>query len=160
VRLYLIFGLNGNQKRNVFLLLFQGTHSKYFQVQTCVCGFYMFTFNSIQFILYSPISHITNLPQRALQSLHIRHPCPRTSHRITKNTQEIEKSLSPDGQKQYMSCVQKEALQSYINTFNEYDRYIHTHIHTCGGRKQTCIGSAARSNSVFPSLHCYALLLP
>jgi len=26
-----------------------------------------------------------------------------------------------DGQKQYMSCVQKETLQSY-NTFNEYDR--------------------------------------
>jgi len=28
-------------------------------------------FNSIQFIVYSPISQITNLPQRAVQSVHI-----------------------------------------------------------------------------------------
>jgi len=75
-------------------------------------------FNSIQFILYSPSSQITNFPQRALQSVPIRHPCPKTSHRIRKNSQEIEKkllwekkginlqesnrggSLSPDGQVQ------------------------------------------------------------
>jgi len=30
--------------------------------------------NSTQFILYSPISKITNLPQRALQSVDMRHP--------------------------------------------------------------------------------------
>uniref|UniRef100_A0A8C2Z7A0 Uncharacterized protein n=1 Tax=Cyclopterus lumpus TaxID=8103 RepID=A0A8C2Z7A0_CYCLU len=29
-------------------------------------------------------SQITNLPQRASQSVHIRHPCPRTSHRWTE----------------------------------------------------------------------------
>jgi len=34
----------------------------------------------IQFILYSPISQIMNLPQRALQSVHIRHPCLRISY--------------------------------------------------------------------------------
>jgi len=31
-------------------------------------------FNSIQFLLYSRMSQITNLPQRALQSVHLRHP--------------------------------------------------------------------------------------
>jgi len=50
--------------------------------------------DSIQFIWYSPLSEITNLPQRALQSVHIRHPCPRTSHGIRKNSQEKEKTLS------------------------------------------------------------------
>jgi len=34
------------------------------------------------------------LPQRALQSVHIRHPCPRTSHGIRNNSQEIGKTLS------------------------------------------------------------------
>jgi len=64
--------------------------------------------SSIQFILYSPISQMTNLPQRALQSVHIRHPWPLTSHRIRKNYQEIEKKWRnlqrriplQDGQKQ------------------------------------------------------------
>jgi len=51
-------------------------------------------FNSIQFILYSPLLQNTNFPQRALQSVHIRHPWPLTSHRIRKNSQEIEKILS------------------------------------------------------------------
>jgi len=46
---------------------------------------------SIQFISCSPISQITNLPSRALQSVHRRHLCPKTSHRIRKNSQEIEK---------------------------------------------------------------------
>jgi len=61
---------------------------------------------SIQFILYSPKSQITNLPQLALQSEHIRHPCPRTSHRIRNNSQEIEKQFSgkkgkkPSGEQQ------------------------------------------------------------
>jgi len=32
---------------------------------------FQFSFNSIQFILYSPISQITKLPQRALQSVHV-----------------------------------------------------------------------------------------
>jgi len=32
--------------------------------------------NSIQFILYRPFSHITNLPQRALESVHIDIPVP------------------------------------------------------------------------------------
>jgi len=50
--------------------------------------------NSIQFILYSTISQITNLPQRAFQFVHIRHPWPLTSHRIRKNSQKIEKTLS------------------------------------------------------------------
>jgi len=47
--------------------------------------------DSIQFILYSPISEI------CLECFTIctpRHPCPRTSHRIRKNSQEIEKTLS------------------------------------------------------------------
>jgi len=34
------------------------------------------TFNSIQFILYCPFSQITNVPQRALQSVHIDIPVP------------------------------------------------------------------------------------
>jgi len=41
-----------------------------------------------------PISQFTNLPERALQSLqsvHIWHPWPLTSHRIRRNSQEIEK---------------------------------------------------------------------
>jgi len=42
-------------------------------------------FNSLQFILYCPQSNIRNLPQRALQSVHIRHPCPRTSQTPHKN---------------------------------------------------------------------------
>jgi len=46
-------------------------------------------FNSIQIILYSPISKINNLPQRALQSVTILHPCLRTSLRIRKNSQDI-----------------------------------------------------------------------
>jgi len=47
-------------------------------------------FNSVYFVQ----PNITNLPTMALQSLHRRHPCPRTSHRIRKNSQEIEKKLS------------------------------------------------------------------
>jgi len=43
--------------------------------------------NSIQFILYTPKLQITNLPWRDLQCLHIRHPCPRTSHWNRKNSQ-------------------------------------------------------------------------
>jgi len=54
-------------------------------------------FSSIQFILHSPISQMINLPQRALRSVHIRHPWPLTSHRIRKNSQEIEKN--PLGEK-------------------------------------------------------------
>jgi len=50
--------------------------------------------NSIQFIVYSPISQITNLPQRALQSVHIRHPWPLTSHRIRKNSPPQKNSFS------------------------------------------------------------------
>jgi len=42
---------------------------------------------SIQFILCRPKSQITNLPQSALQSVHIRHPWPLTSHRIRENSQ-------------------------------------------------------------------------
>lgn len=38
--------------------------------------------SAIQFILCSPISKIMNLPQKALQPVHI-HPCPRTSHQNT-----------------------------------------------------------------------------
>jgi len=49
----------------------------------CVCIF-MFL-NSIQFILYRPISEITNLPQRDLQSVHIRHHLTfDLSHRMRK----------------------------------------------------------------------------
>jgi len=61
-----------------------------------VCGFRYgtYVFNSIQFVVYSPISQITNLPQRALQSVHIRHPWPLTSHRTRKNSQKIEKNFS------------------------------------------------------------------
>jgi len=61
------------------------------------------------------------------------------SHRIRKNSQEIEEKLSqgkkgkkPSGEQERriplqdgqnnMSCDQKEAFQSYINTINEYDR--------------------------------------
>jgi len=40
----------------------------------CLEEHIQFSFNSVPFILYSPISQITNLPQRALQSVHIRHP--------------------------------------------------------------------------------------
>jgi len=83
------------------------------------------------FILYSPIITNYKFAQRALQSAHIHVVCPRTSHRIRKSSQEIEKTLSQGkreehfrrateedpGQMQYMSCVQKETLQSY-NTFN------------------------------------------
>jgi len=49
----------------------------------------------LQFSLFC-IAHyhkFQNLPQRALQSVHIRHPCPRTSHRIRKNSPKIEKNL-------------------------------------------------------------------
>jgi len=49
-------------------------------------GFSKSSFNSIQFILYSPISQITNLPRRALQSEHINHPWLRASNRIRKNS--------------------------------------------------------------------------
>jgi len=89
--------------------------------------------DSIQFCLFCipPISQITNFKransQRALQSVHIWHPCPRTSHRIRKNSPKNRKktfhcekkkgrnlqdcnrggSLTPDGQVQSMSCVQK-----------------------------------------------------
>jgi len=52
---------------------------------------FLIQFNSVY--LYSPISKIRNLPQRALQSIHIWHPWPRTSHQIRKNCQEIEKTL-------------------------------------------------------------------
>jgi len=40
-----------------------------------------------------------------------------------RNLQESNRggSLSLDGQKQWMSCVQKESLQNYINTMHEYD---------------------------------------
>jgi len=38
----------------------------------------IFNFNSIQFNLYCPKSQITNLPQRAVRSGHIRHPWPLT----------------------------------------------------------------------------------
>jgi len=48
--------------------------------------------NSSQFILYSPISQITNSPPRALQSVRIRHPWPLTSHRIRKKSQITEKN--------------------------------------------------------------------
>jgi len=61
-----------------------------------VCVRARIQFHSIHFILYSPTSQIKNLPQRALQSVHIRHPGPRTSHRIRKNSQEIEKNLYVD----------------------------------------------------------------
>jgi len=44
-------------------------------------------------LLKLPISQITN-SQRALQSEHVRHPWPLTSHRIRRNSQEIEKKLS------------------------------------------------------------------
>jgi len=37
---------------------------------------------------------ITNSPQRASQSVHIRHPWPLTSHWIRKNNHEIQKTLS------------------------------------------------------------------
>jgi len=93
-------------------------------------------FNSVY--LYSPISQITNLSRSALQSVHIRHPWPLTSHWIRKNSlKNREKKLSqgkrgknPSGEQQRriplqdeqeMSSDQKEALQSY-NTFNQYDR--------------------------------------
>jgi len=45
-------------------------------------------FNPMVYIFYSPISQITNLPS---QSVRIRHPWPLTSHRIRKNSREIEK---------------------------------------------------------------------
>jgi len=41
-------------------------------------------FNSIYFV--KPNITNSNFPQRALQSVHIRHPCPRTSHRIRNNS--------------------------------------------------------------------------
>jgi len=101
---------------------------------------------TIQFslFLYSPISQITN-DLRGLYNLYTyEHPWPLTSHQIRKNSPENRKqpfqgvkkgrnyqesnrggSPSPDGQKQYMSCVQKEELQRYINTFNGYDNQSH-----------------------------------
>jgi len=45
-------------------------------------------FNSIQFILYRPISQMYTF------CTHTLHPWPLTSHRIRKNSQEIEKTLS------------------------------------------------------------------
>jgi len=47
-------------------------------------------FNSVYFVQ----PNITNSPQRALQPVHIQHPWPLTSHRITNNSQKIEKNLS------------------------------------------------------------------
>jgi len=52
-------------------------------------------FNSVHFVQ----PNITNLPPGVLHSVHIRHPCPRTSHRIRKNSQKIEKPLSVTTQK-------------------------------------------------------------
>jgi len=60
-------------------------------------------YNLIQSILYSPLSQITNLPKRALQSVHIQHPCPRTSHWIRKNSPQIsqgKKGKKPSGKQQ------------------------------------------------------------
>jgi len=65
-------------------LIFSLIHSDYFIKCSATC--HIASFNSIQFILYSPISQITNVPQRALQSVHIRHPWPLTSHRIRRNS--------------------------------------------------------------------------
>jgi len=50
-------------------------------------------FSSLEFILYSPKSQITNPPQRALQSVHIRHLA--GPHIGSGNTpQKVEKTLS------------------------------------------------------------------
>jgi len=85
----------------------------------------------VQFILYSPSTHITNSPQRALQYVHIDIPdlWPLTSHRIRKNSPEIEeKNLSgwkkrktfrreqrriplQDGQKQLLLLLLSRSLQ-------------------------------------------------
>jgi len=93
--------------------------SYFFSTNNCI------RFNSIQLIMYSPESDITNLPQRDLQYLH-NHPCPRTSHRIRINSPEIRRkrsrgkkgrnlhksnrrgSLYLNAHRQYMSCVQNE----------------------------------------------------
>jgi len=93
-------------------------------------------FNSIQFILYSPLSQIPNLPQRVLQSTHTtslsqdltsdqeklpqNRKNPFTGKKGKKPSGEQQRRIPiQDGQMHYMSCVQKESLQSY-NTFNEY----------------------------------------
>jgi len=44
------------------------------EIKPPVLSWHFFLQYSNQFILYSPISQIKNLPQRALQSVHIRHP--------------------------------------------------------------------------------------
>jgi len=57
--------------------------SRVYSVCVCVCVCVCVLFNMLDmfrdcepfhFILYSPISQITDSPQRAVQSLHIRHP--------------------------------------------------------------------------------------
>jgi len=59
-------------------------------------------FNSIQFILYSPISQITNLPQKALQSVHIPRS-PSDQEKLPRNRNKLsqgKKGKKPSGEQQ------------------------------------------------------------
>jgi len=61
------------------------------------------SFNSIQFIFYSPFSQITDLPQRALQSVHIDIPVPEPhigSRKTPKQTFMGKKGNKPSGEQQ------------------------------------------------------------
>jgi len=57
----------------------------------------------------------------ALQSVHIRHPCPRTSHRIRKDSQEIEnnfqreKGKKPSGEQQRRIPLQDDSYNTSMN---------------------------------------------
>jgi len=75
----------------MWCMMFSSSINLYTSISNC---FWLVQFNSIQFILSCPISQITNLPQRAFQSVHIRHAWPLTSHRIRKNSPKIEEKLS------------------------------------------------------------------
>jgi len=86
-----------------------------------------FQFNSIQFILYSPLSKITNLPQRALQSVHIWQPCPRTSQRIRKISQEIEKNLSQEKKGRKLQESNRGESLSCMDRCNRYHVYRRNH---------------------------------
>jgi len=58
-----------------------------------MCLTYCLWLTFIQFILYSPISQNTNVPQRALQSVHIRHPLTSLPPKNRKKPFTVEKKV-------------------------------------------------------------------
>jgi len=109
-----------------------------YMIIICMEHFELIKLNSVY--LYSPFSQTTNLSQSALQICTHRHPCPKTSHRIRKNSQTtlngekreetFRRATEEDASPGWTGAIDVMCTEWIIthklrhsnNTINEYDR--------------------------------------